>query len=137
MEQLLRNIGKYTLWILDEFTYFLPDVFLVLAVLSLTQHNPIMTVLLFITYLGVSYGEYQYFKNKVIKQSMGKVMTSIHNVQEAMKKDEQQFISLDGLLSFADMIEEVVDEKIDNLKQEIKGVAVNEMDSTPSEKEVQ
>lgn len=136
MEQ-LKNIWFYVLWTLDELTYFLPDVFLVLAILSIGNVDFIVTIMLFITYLATSYGEYQYFKNKIAREQIGKLMKNIKDVQEAMKSDEQKFVTFDGLLTFADIVEGTIDDKIQELREEVKGVANNEMDIEESEKEVQ
>lgn len=95
-----------------------------------------MTVLLAITYLGVSYGEYQYFKLKVTRQQLGKIMTSVNNVKGIIEDEERKFITLDGMLAFADVIEDVIDDKINNLREELKGVASDEVDTTKSKEEV-
>jgi hypothetical protein len=132
--EFLKNLGRKILWVLDELTYFLPDVFLVLGVISCFTNVPlIVTVMLFITYLGTSYGEYQYFKNKAIRQSVGEILDQL----KAINESDKQFVTFDGLLIVAEVIEDTIDEKINDLRNEIKGVANSEVDSEDSEKEVQ
>jgi hypothetical protein len=131
--EFLKNVGRKTLWVLDEFTYFLPDVFLVLAILSLfTDVSIYVSVMLFITYLGVSYGEYQYFKNKAIRQSVGEILNQL----KAINESDKQFVTFDGLLIFADIIEDTVNNRVEDLRNEIKGVANSEVDSEEGEKAV-
>jgi hypothetical protein len=132
--EFLKNLGRKILWVLDELTYFLPDVFLVLGVISCFTNVPlIVTVMLFITYLGTSYGEYQYFKNKAIRQSVGEILNQL----KAINESDKQFVTFDGLLIVAEVIEDTIDDKINDLRNEIKGVANSEVDSEDSEKEVQ
>lgn len=134
-------IGKKIVWILDEFTYFLPDIFLVLAIVSifkdLGKYDDVITILLFITYLSTSYGEYMYHKVKIARDMVDNIIFNhIKGLENQI--NEKKFVTFDGLLIYSDVIENAMDEKIEELKQEIKGVAEDiEVDSERTSEEVQ
>jgi hypothetical protein len=109
---------------LDDLTYFIPDIFLILAVLSLVDGDLFHSILYAIVYLATSYGEYMYFKVKVARELM--IRDIVKTVDNLVKDiNSKELVTLDGLLLFVN----VFDERLNLLERIIKekGISESEM----------
>lgn len=121
MGKTIKKITKFPLVFLDELSYFVPSVFLILGMLSifLGEFNLIVTLLLFITYLATSYGENLYAKKRYLEKNVNKVIRE--NSKIMISYMEKEFVSLDVILAYSDFFEEVIAEEIQMLRDEING----------------
>jgi hypothetical protein len=100
---------------LDDLTYFIPDIFLILAVLSLVDGDLFHSILYAIVYLATSYGEYMYFKVKVARELM--IRDIVKTVDNLVKDiNSKELVTLDGLLLFVSAF----DERLNLLERIIK-----------------
>lgn len=115
----------------EELTYFVPHLFLGLIVatffVDLGQYHFIITISLAIAYVALCYGERFYHKVRMAKDMVDNIIQQINEVETQV--NNQKFVTLNGLMKFAEIIDEEVNSKIEQLRQELnKGVAYNEMD---------
>ncbi len=124
----MRKFFRTLSHILDKATYFLPHVLLGIGVYSIFvdfgEYDMLISVLLFISYLAISVGEYYYMKYRITKEAVLDIVDQING---------KEFITLHSMLNFVDLIEETFDDKLDSLREEIKGeTAIGQMDSEDS-----
>jgi hypothetical protein len=82
-----KMMNKF-LQIMDNLTYFLPDVFLALATaVYVSTSNIIFTTLLLINYFALGYGEYYYHKVKTAREMMiNNVVPRLNELEKVIKK---------------------------------------------------
>ncbi|MCR8994564.1 hypothetical protein [Brevibacillus laterosporus] len=134
----VNNVKKWLskgLKILEELTYFVPDLFFGLTVLSVFQdfgqYNFIVTLCLFMVYVASVLAERFYRKLMLSKEIIEGTIDQVDEIVSDFERqiNDRKFITMSGLMKFAEIIEKDMNDKIDILKEELnKGDAVIEMD---------
>lgn len=129
MGKTIKKFAKFPLVFLDELSYFVPTVFLILGMLSifLGEFNLIVTLLLFITFLATSYGEILYARNRYLEKNVKRVVKE--NSDLVIAHMEKEYVSLNVLLAYADFIERTISDEVDMLRDELTGGYLDEVDS--------
>lgn len=127
MKKWLTKIGR----VLEELTYFVPDFFLGLTILSAFQPNIIITICLLMVYIALVLAERFYHKLRLSKEITKVTVDQVNAIIGDFEKqiNDKQFITMAGLMKFAEIVDDDVNGKIDSLKTELsKGDAVIEVD---------
>jgi hypothetical protein len=121
MEKVRGNI----LYVLGELTYLVPDLFLVLAVISVFidfgQNGFLITLSLVVAYIGLAYGERYFHRTVIARQMVDDIVVSVDSLVSSLKEDRQHFVTIDGLINAIDMIEIEIDKKFADMKKEGDG----------------
>lgn len=133
MKKHLHKIGSNVLKVLDGITYFVPDMFLGLAISSLFydfgKYDSLFSLLLFVSYIAVSYGERLYSRHRAIQENIVKATTkAFKEIEDQINEKFKERVTFDGLLVFADAIDNAIDEKLKKaFDTELKGEDIDEV----------
>jgi hypothetical protein len=119
MKVFLKILFSQIINLLDKLCYFLPDVFLILAVISFLHGNLFNCVLYAIVYMSTSYAEYMYNKIRTTKEMLGKILNELDQFKN------EKFVTIEGLTLFAHLIDERFDELEKRISQ--KEIVSNEV----------
>lgn len=102
--------------LLDDLTFLVPDLFLVLSVASifmnLGKYNLIITLSLIITYLSLQYGEMLYQRIYIARQMVLGLADKVEDMHLAIKTN---YVSVDGFVVYSDVLESAIEEKIEGM----------------------
>jgi hypothetical protein len=123
----VKNKGNLVFRFLHELTYFVPDGMLVLAIVSffcdLGKYDFIITISLFIAYIGLTYGE-RYFHRLIIARDMvDDIVNGIEELTTSIRDNHSQHVTHDQFLAYVELMDSEVNRVIDKLRDESKGVA--------------
>ena len=120
MKKVLKKIGL----ILEELTYFVPDIILVLAILSVFfadfgQFDVLIKVCMFAIYLALALAERMYFSVRFVNRNVKKVIDDKFD-DLVGKINEKKYASTDKVMLMLEFFEGVYDEKIINLDKKMQ-----------------
>jgi hypothetical protein len=109
--------------ILNEVTYFVPDIFLVLAICSifinLGQYHFYITLCLFIAYVALIYGERFYHKLIVTRELTLQLADGVDQLVDMMNENQQLFITHDQFILYVKTLEGEVNSEFNRLRDKI------------------